>query len=69
MVQVTGSKEQINIKYGLHGQILETLTCAKYLGVDILYWLVLDSHVDKITVHANKTGFIRRNIKTKDTGL
>ena len=35
VVQVTGSKSPYKSEYILHGQVLETVTCAKYLGVDI----------------------------------
>ena len=33
----------------LHGQILETVTCTKYLGVDISSDLSWRSHIDRIT--------------------
>ena len=33
VVQVTSSKNLINTAYTLHGQILEVVTCAKYLGL------------------------------------
>ena len=60
------SKRPIKTDYILHGQVLESVTCAKYLGVDISSDLTLNSHVDLITRNANRTlGFIRRNIKTK----
>ena len=36
VVQVTGSRNPISASlYRLHGEILETVSCAKYLGVDI----------------------------------
>lgn len=68
VVQVTGSKSKkpINTSYTLHGQVLETVTCAKYLGVDISSNLSWNPHIDRIVGSANRTlGFIRRNIKTK----
>ena len=68
VVHVTGSKSKRPIKtdYILHGQVLESVTCARYLGVDISSDLTWNSHVDRITGNANRTlGFIRRNIKTK----
>ena len=59
-------KKPIKTDYLLHGQVLEAVTCAKYLGVDISSDLSWNSHVDRITGNANRTlGFIRRNIKTK----
>ena len=68
VVHVTGSKLKKPIKtdYLLHGQVLEAVTCARYLGVDISSDLSWNFHVDRITGNANRTlGFIRRNIKTK----
>ena len=67
VVQVTGSRNPISASlYRLHGEILETVSCAKYLGVDITSNLSWGSHVDRITNSANKTiGFIKRNVKTK----
>ena len=35
VVQVAGYRKPINAAYRLHGVILETVTCARYLGVDI----------------------------------
>ena len=35
VVQVTGSRRPMNTIYMLHGQVLEAVTSAKYLGVDI----------------------------------
>ena len=67
VVQVTGSRNPISASlYRLHGEILETVSCAKYLGVDITSNLSWGSHVDRITNSANKTlGFIKRNVRTK----
>ena len=59
-------KKPVKTDYLLHGQVLEAVTCAKYLGGDISSDLSWNSHVDRITGNANWThGFIRRNIKTK----
>ena len=35
VVRLTGSKRPVKTDYILHGQVLESVTCAKYLGVDI----------------------------------
>ena len=70
VVQVTGSRKPINAIYRLHGEILETVTCAKYLWVDISSNLSWGSHIDRITGTAHKTlGFVKRNIKTKMSGV
>ena len=66
VVHVTGSKRHVKWDYILHGQVLESVTCAKYLGVDISGSLNWNSHIHRITGSANRTlGFVRRNIKTK----
>ena len=71
VVQVTGSRDSISVSlYRLHGEILETVSCAKYLRVDITSNLSWSSHVDRITNSANKTlGFIKRNVRTKMSGV
>ena len=67
VVQVTSSKNPINTAYTLHGQILEVVTCAKYLGVDISSGLSWNTHIDRITGTATRTlNFIQRNIRTKN---
>ena len=66
VVRVTTARKAINTVYTLHGQILEVVTSAKYLGVDISSGLSWNSHIDRITGNANRTlGYIRRNIKSK----
>ena len=66
VVHVSGSKRPVKRDYILHDQVLESVTCAKYLGVDISGSLTWNSHIDRIASTANRTlGFIRRNIKTK----
>ena len=52
------------VGYGI--QPMESVTSARYLGVDISGSLSWNPHVDRITGNANRTlGFVRRNIKTK----
>ena len=66
VVHVTGSRKTVKTDYVLHGQVLESVPCARYLGVDISSGLTWNSHIDRVTANANRTlGFIRRNIKTK----
>ena len=66
VVHVTGSKIPIKKDYVLHGQVLESVSCAKYLGVDISSSLSWNSHINRIVSSANRTlNFVRRNIKTK----
>ena len=72
VIQVTGSRKHINANYSIHGQVLETATCARYLGGggDISTDLSWNSHIDRITGKATKTlNFVRRNIRTKHPGV
>ena len=67
VVRVTTAKKVISSLYTLHGQVLEVVTSARYLGVDISSGLSWNSHIDRITGNANRTlGYIRRNNKTKN---
>ena len=66
VVKVTASRRPINTLYYLHGQVLEAVTSARYLGVDISSGLSWNSHIDRITGNANSTlGSLKRNIKIK----
>lgn len=66
VVRVTTARKVINTVYTLHGQVLEVVTSAKYLGVDISSGLSWNSHIDRITANANRTlAFVKRNIRTK----
>ena len=56
VVQMTGSRKPINGIYRLHGHVLETVTSAKYLEVDVSSGLTWNSHTDRITGNANKIG-------------
>lgn len=68
VVRVTTARKVINTVYTLHGQVLEVVTSAKYLGVDISSGLSWNSHIDRITANANRTlAFVKRNIRTKNT--
>ena len=59
VVHVTGSKTPVKRDYILHGQVLESVTSARYLGVDISSSLSWNPHVDRITGNANRTlGFV-----------
>ena len=52
--------------YMLHGQALEAMDHAKYLGVDISKDLSWNTIINRIYTNANRTlGFLKRNIKTK----
>ena len=67
VVRVISSRTLFNIAYTLHVQVLEVVTSAKYLGVDISSGLSWNPHIDRITGNAKRTlNFIQRNIKTKN---
>ena len=56
--------------YTLQGETLEVVTCTRYLGVDISSDLSWKYHISRITNNANKSlGFIRRNLKVRNTKL
>ena len=63
---MTSSRNPLQTKYILHGQALEAVSSARYLGVDISSNLSWNTHVDRITANANRSlGFKKRNIKSK----
>ena len=67
VIQVTKSKNPLPTSYTLHGQTLETVSSARYLGVDLPSNLSWNTHVNRISSTANRTlGFLKRNIKTSN---
>ena len=70
VIRVTRSRSPLPTSYTLHGQTLEVVSCARYLGVDIFNDLSWKSHVTRISKTANKSlGFLRRNLKAKNPQL
>ena len=70
VIQMTGSRKPVNINYSLHGHVLETVACARYLVVDISSGLSWRTHIDRVTGSASKTlNFVRRNVKTEHPGV
>ena len=68
VVHVSGSKMPIKRDYMLHGQILESVTCAKYLGVDISGSLSCTGKFWKGTSRQRSgKGAIRKKIPTPKT--
>ena len=69
VIRVTTSRAPFNTKYILHGQVLEVVTSARYLGVDISSNLSWNTRVDRVTANANRSlRFIKRNVKAKSPG-
>ena len=54
VVQVTGFRKPVGAVYMLLGVILETVTCASYLGVNITRTLSWGLHIDRITDNTHK---------------
>jgi hypothetical protein len=70
VIHVTKRKHPIPTQYYFHGVQLESVTSAKYLGVDISENLTWDAHIDRTSKKANQTqGFLRRNIKVKSQSI
>ena len=70
VIHITRSRSPLPTTYTLHGETLEAVASARYLGVDIANDLSWKTHVSRITNNAKKSlGFLRRNLKTKSTSL
>ena len=70
VLHITRSRNPIRYKYTMHGQILESVENARYLGVDISSDLGFSHHIHRITSNAQKNlGFLKRNIKTTHSGI
>ena len=62
---MTSSRTPLQTQYILHGQVLEAVSSARYLGVDISSNIKWNTHVDRIAANASQSlGFIKRNVKT-----
>ena len=67
VLPITRSKQPLQSQYTLHGQVLESVDSAKYLGVDISQDLNWNDHINNIIGKANRTlGFVKRNAKTRN---
>ena len=54
----------------LHGEILESVVCARYLGISISKDLSWNTHISQITSKASRTlGFVKRNVRTKNQSV
>jgi len=66
VIHVTKRKHRFPTHYTLPGVQLESVSSAKYLGVDISNDLSWDNHINRSTRKANQTlGFLSRNLKVK----
>ena len=66
VVQITRFRRPINTTYSMHGQVLDSVDCARYLGVDITSDLSFTQHINRTTANASKSlGYLKRNSLTK----
>ena len=60
---ITNKRKPVISEYTVHGQVLEVVPSAKYLGVHLDSHLNFNSHIDAITKRANGTrAFLSRNL-------
>ena len=70
VIHVTRSKSIVSSQYTLYGHVLESVSSSKYLGVTLNDHLTWNDHIQSTVTSANKTlGFLRRNIRTKDSSI
>ena len=70
VLHITRAQNPLQNQYVLHGQVLEAVDHAKYLGLEIGHNLNWNQHIQNVTTKAYRTlGFIRRNIQTKPKGI
>ena len=70
VMNITRSRNPYNSKYTLHGQVLETVTDAKYLGLTISSDLSWNKHINQVTSKATRTlNFVKRNLPTRNPNL
>ena len=70
VISITRKKTPIKHNYKLHGQTLEAVNSAKYLGVNITSELRWSDHIAKVCNKANGTlGFLKRNLNISATSV
>ena len=53
--QVVHITRSINTSYSMHGQVLDSVDSARYLGVDITSDLNFTQHINRTTSNASKS--------------
>ena len=67
VLHIDRTRQLIHSQYTLHGEILESVDSARYLGVSISKDLTWNTHINEIVTKANQTlGFVKRNVKTEN---
>ena len=70
VLSITRNKNIIKHEYSLHGNKLEHVDTAKYLGVTLSHDLRWNQHITNITNKANRSlGFLRRNLQINNPQL
>ena len=72
VLHISRARQPIHSQYTLHGEILESVDCARYLGVSISKDLSWNTHISQITSKANRTfskSFVKRNVRTKNQSV
>ena len=68
VIHITRSKSIVPSQYTLYGHALDSVSSSKYMGVTLNDHLTWNDHIQNTITSANKTlGFLRRNIRTKDS--
>ena len=69
-LHITRARTPIKTPYTVHNQVLDSVSSARYLGVDLSTNLNFNSHIQRISSDANKSlGCIKRNIRPKHPGV
>ena len=69
-IYVSRSRNPLHHQYILHGQFLESVPSAKYLGITITKDLTWSQHILNVSNKANSTlGFLRRSLKINSSTI
>ena len=69
-LHTTRARTPIKVTYTMHNQVLDSVSSARYLGVDLSTNLNFNSHIQGISANVNKSfGYIKRNIRPKHSGV
>ena len=70
VLQITTRRSPLQTQYTIHGQVLNSVDSAKYLGLNIHKTLSWDDHINKVTKKAHNTlSFLGRNISRCPTNI
>ena len=69
-LHTTRARTPIKTPYNMHNQVLDSVSSARYLCVQLSTNLNFNSHIQRISCNANKSlGYIKRNIRPKHPGV